>query len=117
MLSQGSNIHFTRSLSGILAEEWQQVLFLISISTSSFTHHHDKIAWRWDSSGLFTCRSIYKLLNFRGVNDNKNTIIWTLSIPPKIRIFVWLLLNNMILTKKKILGGDGMVICNDNFAL
>ena len=85
ILSQGTSIRFSRCLSGILVEEWQQILYLLS--TSSFTHHYDKIAWRWETSGQFTCRSIYKLLNFRGVNDNKYVIIWSLPIPPKIRIF------------------------------
>lgn len=100
LLTQGLSLHFNRSLTGILAVEWHQLLYIIS--TSSFTHSNDKIAWRWKHSGNFTVRSIYKILNFTGINDNKYAIIWTLPLPPKIRIFIWLLLNNRILTKNNL---------------
>ena len=111
ILSQGHSIRFIRCLSSILVEEWQQILYLIS--TSSFMHHHDKIARRWETSGKLTCRSIYKILNFRGLNDNKYAIIWSLPIPPKIIIFVWLLLNNRILTKSNLSrrGWNGNMQC------
>lgn len=111
MFSQGHSIHFHRNITGILAIEWNQLLYIIS--TSSFTHNNDKIAWWWEHSGKFTVRSIYKLLNFRGVNDNKYAIIWSLSLLPKIRIFLWLLLNNRILTKNNLRkrGWDGDIKC------
>ena len=81
---------------------------------TSFTHNSDNIAWRWNTSGSFTVRSIYQILNFRGVNDNKFAVVWELPIPPKIRIFVWLLLNNRILTKKNLSkrGRPGNLTCH-----
>lgn len=86
MHSQGSVIHFRRFLVGILLSEWYEVLLLIS--TSSFKYHVHKISWWWVPSGQFTIRSIYKILNFRGINANKFIVVWELSIPPKIRIFL-----------------------------
>ena len=70
-----------------------------SISSCSFTHSVDRIAWRWKTNGKFIVRSIYHILNFRGISSNKYTLLWKLPIPPKIRIFMWLVMHNRILTK------------------
>lgn len=54
--SQGTVVTFRRSLGGILYNEWTDILCLIS--STSFTHHLDKITWRWETSRLFTVRSL-----------------------------------------------------------
>ena len=100
LLSQGENLHFNRELTGILGQDWAELLTIIS--TTAFTHHIDKISWRWENSGKFSVQSLYKFLNFQGVKNEKYTIWWLLHIPPKIKVFMWLLSRNKILTKNCI---------------
>lgn len=80
--------------------EWTSILY--KLSTLSFTHATDKIAWKWETSGSFTVRSLYEFLNFRGVALIKPTLRWHLHIPYRIRVFMWLVANNRILTKVKL---------------
>lgn len=98
--SQGSALQFTRTLSGVLLSEWQHLLALIS--SCSFTHTVDKIAWRWELTGKFSVQSIYHILNFSGISRNRYVLLWALPLPPKIRIFMWLVMHNRILTKNNL---------------
>lgn len=64
--------------------------------------------------GHFTIKSIYQILNFRGIKANKFVVIWDSPIPPKIWIFMQLVLNNYILTKKNLgkKGWFGVLTCH-----
>ena len=98
--SQGTQVQFRRRLSGILLQEWAAILNIIS--SISFTHETDNIAWRWSESGLFTVKSLYQFLNFRGVQPTTTLLWWKLPVPPKIRAFMWLTNKNKILTKSNL---------------
>ena len=82
-------------------------------STISFTHSQDKVAWRWESSGIFSVRSLYSILNFRGVLVAHPMLWWTIPIPPKIQIFMWLACQHKILTKDVLhsKGWTGPLLC------
>ena len=60
---------------------------------------NDVVRWRFGNKGRFTVNSIYKALtvNDAGLNHRK---IWRGEIPAKIKIFLWLMSNDAILTKE-----------------
>lgn len=88
MVTQGNAIHFRRVLWGVLLQEWNEVLNILS--SISFTHELDNIAWSWEASGHFTVKSMYSFLNFRGIQVH-NPLSWCkLPVPPKIQAFMWL---------------------------
>lgn len=98
--SQGRLVKFRTSLVGIDFQEWTELLHLIS--STSFTYSHDKIEWKWEVSGKFSTHSIYKILNFGGYQPKHAMIWWNLLVPPKIRVFMWLVSHNTILTKDNL---------------
>lgn len=81
-------------------QEWTKVLYIIS--STSFTYSHDKIEWKSKASGKFSTQSIYKILNFGGFQPTDSMLWWNLSVPPKIRVFMWLISHNIILIKDNL---------------
>lgn len=70
----------------------------------------DEVIWTHDEKGLFTVKSLYNWF----VRDSPNhpfVRIWKAKIPLKIKIFLWLLEQNALLTKENTLRrnwiGDG----------
>lgn len=98
--SQGQNVFFSRILTGVLLNEWNHLLH--TLSQISFTHSTDRLSWRWESTGTFSVKSLYNLLNFGGIATDTPFLIWSLPIPPKIKIFTWLALKNKILSKHNL---------------
>lgn len=98
--SQGACVQFRRSFTRVDQCEWGHLLHIIS--TISFTHSHDKVAWRWEKSGNFSVRSLYKILNFGGIGTNQPMTWWHTPIPRKIQIFMWLTCRKRILTKDQL---------------
>ena len=91
------SLQFNRQFTSIILSEWIQLL-------GFFPSHYldsspDRIIWRWTSSGLFTVQSLYKWLSFRGVTTNTCNTLWKAKIPLKIKVFIWLLRQDKILTK------------------
>ncbi|KAJ1687022.1 hypothetical protein LUZ63_018412 [Rhynchospora breviuscula] len=112
--SQGSNLSFNRSLQGVLLQEFQALHILIA--NTQILHSDDQLVWRWDSKGVFSTHSAYNFLTFRGTLITKANMIWKLKVPYKIRIFIWLMSHNRILTKTNLLkkgwhGDSSCVFC------
>lgn len=109
--SQGHNVVFNDVLDGVELSEWNNLLFLLS--QISFTHSVDQLAWRWDTTGLFSVKSLYKFLNHRGIVHAHAMLWWNLPLPPKIRIFMWLTFHNRILSKVNLRqrGWEGDTTC------
>jgi hypothetical protein len=69
-------------------------------------------------SGIFTVKSIYKHLCSQDFGPNFK-MIWKAKIPLKIKIFMWLVSQNVILTndnlvKRKWKGSNSCVFFNEN---
>lgn len=98
-------------LTGINREEWNQVFY--TLSTFSFTHKFDKLSWRWNSKGQFSVRLAYAFLNYSGRLVEHPFLVWHLPLPPKIKIFLWLVFRNRILTKVNLSrkGWGGTTTC------
>ena len=67
-----------------------------------FENMPDMIRWKWSNCGKFTTSSVYEQLT---KNDSGNNFkhIWKTRIPHKIKIFLWLVEQNAILTKDNMI--------------
>jgi hypothetical protein len=79
---------------------WQEV---IQIATGmQFDDEDDAMIWKFNSSGKFSVQPLYAIVNERGVRQIYTPMVWRLSVPPKLHIFLWLLFNNKTLTRDNL---------------
>jgi hypothetical protein len=79
---------------------------------------NDRAVWEWEKSSIFTVKSIYKHLCSQDFGPNFK-MIWKAKIPLKIKIFMWLVSQNVILTKDNLVkrkwkGSNSCAFCNEN---
>lgn len=55
--------------------------------------------WRFNALGIYTVKSLYKFLNHGGILPTVIPDLWKIKIPLKIRVFLWLVCNNKVLTR------------------
>jgi hypothetical protein len=62
----------------------------------------DMISWKFGNKGLFSVKSVYNAMT---ANESGTyvRIIWKGKIPSKIKIFLWMVANNAILTKDNMI--------------
>jgi hypothetical protein len=60
------------------------------------------VIWKWEKTGNFSVKSMYKHL-FRNDEGEENKQLWKAKFPLKVKIFMWLTLQNSILTKDNLL--------------
>jgi hypothetical protein len=88
------------------------------ISYVQLTEGSDLLKWSLTKSGLFTVRSLYHHI----IDTNapfQHRKIWMMSIPLKIKIFLWFLQRGVVLTKDNLArknwkGSKKCVSCNRN---
>lgn len=71
----------------------------IELGSVILSDEDDKPRWRWTKSGQFTVKSVYKQLSNSGV-DRSFKHPWKARIPPKIKVWLWLIWHNAIATKR-----------------
>ncbi|WVZ92280.1 hypothetical protein U9M48_038358 [Paspalum notatum var. saurae] len=73
----------------------------------------DSITWRLSLTGEYTAKSAYDAQFFGSYSAYQWEKIWKAKVEPKCRFFMWLLLQQKILTSDKILrrGGQANPIC------
>ena len=73
----------------------------------------DSLLWRWSSNGTFSVHSYYLWLEYGGMVNTEFTAIWSSKIPLKIKIFLYLLKRNKVLTKENLIskGWTGDTSC------
>jgi hypothetical protein len=79
-----------------LKDEWDKIL--LEINKLQLTNDPDVILWKFSNSGQFNVKSVYKALTSSDAGPY-HKVIWKGKIPAKIKIFLWLIMNNAILTK------------------
>jgi hypothetical protein len=72
-----------------------------------------RIIWRWSTNDNFTVHSFYKWLEYGGMPNSKFSTIWKSHIPLKIKIFLWLVRKDKILSKTNLVskGWQGDTKC------
>jgi len=111
-----SSINFTRWLVDNMRLDWNNILRRVEKIT--LTDEEDVVIWKFDKKGCFFVKSVYKFLttNDAGIYYKK---IWKGKIPAKIKIFLWLVANNALLTrdnmiKRKWTGDPSCLFCECN---
>ena len=87
------NIHFSRNLLDREINQLQALLQTLEGRHLCNTVEDSRI-WLADSSGLFSCKTVFAWLrnnNSLPVN-NQAKCIWNLKIPIKVKVFIWLLI-------------------------
>jgi hypothetical protein len=97
---------FRRCVDVRLFNLWEEVVSIadeevVSIAEPSvnFTPEKDELIWQFQSSRVYWTRSLYGVINFRGVIPVFLPAVWKLPIPPRIHFFSWLLSQNRLLTR------------------
>jgi hypothetical protein len=93
------NIGFRQALSGNRGTRWLHLVNrLMDINLSA---QPDSFVWKLTTSGKFTVKSFY--LDF--MNDHRPFLrkyLWKIKVPLKIRIFMWFLHQQVLLTKDNL---------------
>jgi hypothetical protein len=95
---------------------WEEIVQLAS--TITFSGDQDEMVWTLNSNGIYSSQSLYKVINFRGVQPVHTPAIWCLKIPPRVHFFLWLLTQNKVLTrdnvkKRKHIEDDRCLFCSE----
>ena len=59
---------------------WEEVFQLAT--TISFEDSDDALIWKFNSNGLYSTQSLYKVVNFRGVHPVLVSSVWDIKVPP-----------------------------------
>jgi hypothetical protein len=80
--------------------QWDE---LVHISSSiQFEEAEDDIVWSFNSSGIYSVQSLYAIVNNRGVKQFFTPVMWKITVPSRVHIFLWPLANNKSLTRDNI---------------
>jgi len=101
-LWDGTNLKctFRRNFSEALYQSWLEIVELVF--TIELTEEEDEMVWQYTSKGTYSSQSLYKVINFRGIKQVHVSAIWSLKIPPRVHMFLWLLINNRALTRDNL---------------
>uniref|UniRef100_A0A803NTN0 Reverse transcriptase domain-containing protein n=1 Tax=Cannabis sativa TaxID=3483 RepID=A0A803NTN0_CANSA len=95
----------------------------------SFFADQDRLIWHHSSSGIYNVKSGFHLATALEEQNDSSTsdpnrgwwkYFWNLNLPPKIRIFAWKVLNNVLpvaaaLFKKKIIDSAACSLCTSSW--
>jgi hypothetical protein len=85
---------------GDLRIQWNNIF--TDISSIDLDTTDDVILWKFGNKGVFTVEYVYNALSSNDVGPCHKKI-WKGMIPAKIKIFLWLVMNNAILTKDNLI--------------
>jgi len=99
-LSRRAQLQFSKWLPPFLFDSW--IRLLNDIYAFPFDNTNDVVSWKRNTKGIFSTRSAYDFLtsNDSGLSFSH---IWKAKIPHRIKIFMWLLENNAVLTKDNLI--------------
>lgn len=108
-------ISFRRALVGDRLSQWLDLV--VSVMNINLNKQNDRFVWSLKNTS-FTVKSMYSGLMCAD-NVPLSSISWKLKIPIKIRIFLWYLKKDVILTKDNLVkrkwkGGTKRCFCNSN---
>jgi hypothetical protein len=78
-----------------MMEQWMEIVEIASIISFTDTEDYDLIIW---VQRIYFSKSLYVIVNFRGVQLIYLHAVWDLKIPPRIENFLWLFSQNRVLT-------------------
>ena len=93
------NIQLRRVLVG---NRWEAWLHLVRRLMEVQLHHQpDQLCWKLTRSGQFTVKSMYiDVINSSVIPSSKH--VWKVKVPSKIKVFMWFVHKQVILTKDNL---------------
>lgn len=88
---------------------WEQLWR--DISSFTFENESDRIFWTLEKNKRFSVKSVYNAMT-RSDAGSHHKMIWKGKVPTKIKIFMWLMANNAVLTKDNLIKRNGKEIPN-----
>lgn len=104
LASNGWSLSFRRWLS----EDIQHDLKILrdSLLKMALGEDVDQPKWNWTKSGIFSVNSMYRKMHDH-LPDKAYKFLWKVKLRLRIKIFLWLILHNAILTKDNLLRRNG----------
>lgn len=62
----------------------------------------DQIRWKWNREGIYTARSTYSVISEGGKIRWRFSYIWSAKVPPTVKIFAYMVLNERVLTRRAL---------------
>jgi hypothetical protein len=91
---------FKRTFTPEMMNLWFEIVEIAK--TIYFCEEEDQLIWKYESSGVYSSKSLYAIMNFRGVQPVYLPAVWDLKIPPRVQIYFWLLSQNKIMTRDNL---------------
>jgi hypothetical protein len=101
----GVNLRFTfiRTVDMRLMNMWLELKQIVSLV--DLVEEDDSIIWQYNSSSRSSVQSLYAVVNDRGVKPIYTLVMWNISFPSRVHIFLWLLANNKALMRDNLKKG------------
>ena len=93
-------ITFRRCVDNRLLLLWYDMLSIVQSIVLS--NEDDVLIWKLESNGVYSVRSMYAMINFRGISQVHIPDMWKIHVPPNIHIFLWLLAHNKLLVRENL---------------
>jgi hypothetical protein len=97
---QNLKITFRRCFDHKLMIQWYELVQIVN--SIQFSGEADALIWKFESNGVFTVKSMYAVINFKGVLPVYVHFVWDIKVPPKIHFFLWLLAHRKNLTRDNL---------------
>ena len=81
-------------------EQWHQLVEVVG--SVVLTDDIDALIWQLDNKGVYSTSSLYHIINFRGVQPIYIPAVWSIKVPPRVQVFLWLLSHNKLMTKDNL---------------
>lgn len=79
---------FRKTFTDEMMSQWHELVAIAS--TIVFTREEDQLIWSYVTNGVYSSKSMYALVNFRGIQPIYLSAVWDIKIPPRVQIFLWL---------------------------
>lgn len=103
-----------RNISDFFMDEWRELH--LTLQGVNLDDQQDKAVWVLESSGKYSCKSMYRHLSFSGVKLPRMQKFWKTKLPLKVKVFLRLAMKDRIqsgvqLKKKNWKGERNCVLC------
>jgi hypothetical protein len=89
-------LSFRRSFSENMLQVWNSLCDVVE--SLVLNNDSDALVWEYEKSRIYSSQSLYAVISFRGVTYVHIPAIWSIMVPPKIQLFLWLLSHNKLAT-------------------
>jgi hypothetical protein len=98
--SENVKLTFRRNFNAKQMEQWFDLEEICK--SIIFTPDCDSFIWNYTANGQYSTSSLYSIISFRGVTPTFIPAVWSLVVPPRVHIFLWLLANNKLMTRDNL---------------